>query len=437
MKCLAVLAYAIALTCLPFASAYSKSPQEIFRINAPSIVIVEALDPSTELGMSGSGVVVARGEVVTNCHVIGQAPRLTVRQGKSTYPATLRYEDRIRDLCQLNAPGLSAPPVMIGSVGSLEIGARVIAIGSPMGLELSASEGIISSIRELSPGSQIIQTTAPISAGSSGGGLFDEDGVLVGVTTAYLEDSQNLNFALPADWIRQLSTRHARTGAVEHPSGGLLGEQEKALDEIRVLGESLRAIDPQFSAKMQYIGPIVNSIVDSGIPPSEWRDAIEKAYWAFSDSNLMFWIEKSLSLEESNDWEGLIVHARKWTAADPENASAWYILGQGHNGLGTKYNHAAQYHFRNALDSPALNVKTTFYNMGEAESAKEDVQNQSALQAYSRAVKLDPKFVEAWVNLGIIALKLDDRSTAIAAYKALQELDPARAELLLKGIGMK
>ena len=87
----------------------------------------------------------------------------------------------------------------LGQNAGLKVGDPVYAVGAPQGLELSLSDGIVAQLRgEPSP---LIQTTAAISAGSSGGGLFDKEGLLVGLTTFYLEGGQSLNFAMPVEWI--------------------------------------------------------------------------------------------------------------------------------------------------------------------------------------------------------------------------------------------
>jgi S1-C subfamily serine protease len=105
-------------------------------------------------------------------------------------------------------PGLGAPAVAIGSADTLRTGQKVFAIGAPQGLELTISDGIVSGMREL-PQGRVIQTTAPISPGSSGGPLFDTYGRLVGIMTFQHRTGQNLNFAVPADWIANLRSRSA------------------------------------------------------------------------------------------------------------------------------------------------------------------------------------------------------------------------------------
>ena len=187
------------------------SPEEVFRQVAASIVVVEVSGVKGEAISLGSGVIIAPGQIITNCHVIKDGKTFTIRQSNQTgnqpQPAALRYQDIDRDLCQLEATGFKGLPATM-AISKLKTGQRVYAIGAPQGLELTISEGLISSLRELD-GAQYIQTTAAISPGSSGGGLFDENGGLIGITTFYFAEGQNFNFALPAAWIAELPKRAA------------------------------------------------------------------------------------------------------------------------------------------------------------------------------------------------------------------------------------
>lgn len=184
------------------------TPQNLFEKVSPSVVIVKAENLSGKPIGQGSGVVVKSNEVATNCHVVRSAERLRVQHEGKLYAAAVKFADSERDLCLLEIANLPAKPVHLGEAKALKVGDSVFAIGSPQGLELSLSTGIVAQLRK-GKGSQtpIIQTTAAISPGSSGGGLFDANGRLVGITTLYLADSQNLNFALPAEWIVELPAR--------------------------------------------------------------------------------------------------------------------------------------------------------------------------------------------------------------------------------------
>jgi len=113
----------------------------------------------------------------------------------STDLAILRIDGvTIRPAAVRPAAHKSAPPA---------VGDHVLAIGNPMGLEQSVSEGIISGLRQTDAG-LLIQTTAPISPGSSGGGLYNSQGQLIGITGFTLRESQNLNFAVPIERALQL-----------------------------------------------------------------------------------------------------------------------------------------------------------------------------------------------------------------------------------------
>ena len=190
----------------PTTPAGPRSARDVFSAVSGSIVRVIASHASGDPVSQGSGVVVARGEVITNCHVTDPGVQVEVKVGNDTYPASVSLADHEFDLCRLAVSGLDAAPVTVAGAGDLQTGERVFAIGAPRGLELTISDGIVSSLRETASG-RIIQTTAAVSPGSSGGGLFDAQARLVGIVTFQARDGQNLNFAVPADWIAQMRSR--------------------------------------------------------------------------------------------------------------------------------------------------------------------------------------------------------------------------------------
>lgn len=173
----------------------------LFKKLSPSVFQLEA---STSTGTSqGSAVAVSPTELITNCHVVQGALKLVLKQGKQQWPAKLQRADPKTDRCTVTAEGATFQPVAgIRSYDSLEVGEAAYTLGSPVGLELTLSNGIVSGRRE-EDSRPYIQTTAPISPGSSGGGLFDARGNLIGVTTLVLAGrehlNQALNFAIPAD----------------------------------------------------------------------------------------------------------------------------------------------------------------------------------------------------------------------------------------------
>ena len=184
--------------------------QELFREVSASVVTVAGKNTAGE-SMQGSGVVVAPHLVVSNCHVVGGSKQATVEHMGESVQATVISFDTEHDLCLVSAPQIEARPITLGSSIRVSIGEPVFAVGAPQGLSNTISEGIVSGLRPIDS-AKLIQTTAAISHGSSGGGLFDQYGNLVGITTLYLADSQQLNFAVPAEWVSDLVANRSRPG---------------------------------------------------------------------------------------------------------------------------------------------------------------------------------------------------------------------------------
>ncbi len=180
-------------------------PDKLFDKVSRSVVLVLNFGEGG-LQMTGSGVVIDNQRVITNCHVLRQAKTVDIKLGNGRFGAQLLTPDPDRDLCLLSVKDLPAPAVEIGALSNVRVGQKAYAVGAPKGLELTLSDGLVSSLRSKA-GSQLIQTSAPISQGSSGGGLFDENGRLIGITSSTLNEGQNLNFAIPAEYIRELPER--------------------------------------------------------------------------------------------------------------------------------------------------------------------------------------------------------------------------------------
>jgi S1-C subfamily serine protease len=242
--------------------ALALSASQVFEQVKDSVVVVKALNRQGKQVGLGSGVVLPGGEVATNHHVATAGERLQVGAHGRYVPAFLLASDPERDLALLSAPGLAATPARLGRAGGLKVGDKVFAVGAPYGLELSLSEGIVSQLRGGPP--PLIQTTAPISPGSSGGGLFNDRGELVGLTTFYLKGGQGLNFALPVEFLTELAA-------------------------------SQKPRPPARAAPVTPPGPAASG---------DWEN-------------------RAAALLKSQDWHGLLAHCRRWTQAQPENASAY------------------------------------------------------------------------------------------------------------------
>ncbi len=189
------------------APAYSSltNPEQIFAHASRSIVTIVAVDAAGEFFGLGSGVVIGNSLVVTNCHVLEKAHAAAVVFEDQGFESKLIDSQIDRDLCLLQVAGLHASPIRIDASENVRVGQKVYALGAPHGLQLTFSEGMVSSLR--GPGfPKIIQTTAPISPGSSGGALLSNAGELIGITTMQHAEGQNLNFAMPVDWLWSFRT---------------------------------------------------------------------------------------------------------------------------------------------------------------------------------------------------------------------------------------
>jgi len=164
------------------------------------VVAAEAGDSAQAAGVAlGSAVAVGPQTVLTNCHVVEGRPLVWIKQEGVVIKATVRNGDRETDRCVLSVSGTTLQPIRgMRRYANLRIGELVYTIGSPRGLERSLGQGLISGLRRTER-RLLIQTTAQISAGSSGGGLFDQAGNLVGITTFRLRDSEGLNFAIAVE----------------------------------------------------------------------------------------------------------------------------------------------------------------------------------------------------------------------------------------------
>lgn len=139
--------------------------------------------------------------LATNAHVIVDASNVVVRRGNERYAASVEYVDNDLDLALLHLPGAVFKPAWIAEgKAALMPGERVYAVGAPLGLEHTITEGIFSGRRE-NNGVSLLQSSAAISSGNSGGGLFNSRARLIGITTFKLKSGENLGFSIDASYI--------------------------------------------------------------------------------------------------------------------------------------------------------------------------------------------------------------------------------------------
>lgn len=172
----------------------------------PSVVLLLMEDARGQPLSLGSGFVIQGGYIATNLHVVRGASRGTAKligqPAKAEILGVVAVDPRM-DIVLLQVKGLQAPPLPIGDSSRVAVGEEVFAIGNPQGLEGTMSQGIVSGIRKVKD-AEVLQITAPISPGSSGGPVLDQQGKVIGIAVATFRGGQNLNFAIPSFYLANL-----------------------------------------------------------------------------------------------------------------------------------------------------------------------------------------------------------------------------------------
>lgn len=237
----------------------------LHRINKHIVKVNVALS-SGSYG-SGSGVVIAKNQIVTNCHVIANAVGIGVRVGGQSYTATAITPDWRHDVCLVRVDGLNAPIATIGSSKSLQYEQPVFAIGYPnFSPAPSSTFGYVKGLFPMDD-SVIVRASSTFRLGASGGGLFDDAGNLVGLITLKSPGRHAYYYHMPVEWIQ-----------------ALLEQPEQAINA-----------NPE---------------------PAFWAEEPEK--WPFFMQVVQPYV--------TEDWPSLMTVATKWTAQEPNNIEAWFYL---------------------------------------------------------------------------------------------------------------
>ncbi len=214
------------------ALAYQEAITDVVRRLSPSVVQIQ--NPQ---GL-GSGIVFdSKGDIVTNYHVVETGGPFTVTAGAHTYSATLVGRFPPDDLAVIRVSGANLSPATFADSSKLEVGDVAIAIGNPLGLRSSVTDGIVSAFRQgVSEGNGVaiplmIQTSAPINPGNSGGALADLEGRVIGIPTLAATDPQfggsapGIGFAIPSNLVEDIATQIIRNGHVVNSHRAFLGVQ--------------------------------------------------------------------------------------------------------------------------------------------------------------------------------------------------------------------
>ena len=207
----------------------SLAPTAVGGLQQRFVSVIKAVSPSvvqirTALAL-GSGVVFdARGDVVTNAHVVDNATRFVVTLASgASHPATLVGRNARTDLAVIRIRGARPNPAVFANSAQVEVGDLVLAIGNPLGLRSSVTEGIVSAVGRSVPEtnsvtlSSVIQTSAAINPGNSGGALVDLSSQVIGIPTLSAVDPEmgaqapGIGFAIDSNTVRQVADALVRS----------------------------------------------------------------------------------------------------------------------------------------------------------------------------------------------------------------------------------
>ncbi len=380
---------------------YSFSPSEIFEKVKDSIVVVKVFDENGKMMKQGSGVLVSFERVATNYHVVAKklatnfnvvvkGNSYEVCQDKQIISATIYQYDEKRDICILKINGFKGSPSVMGKTSKLKVGDPIYAVGAPQGLELSLSNGIISQLRGDPP--PIIQITAAISPGSSGGGLFDSEGRLLGLTTFYIEGGQSLNFAMPAEWI---------------------GEMIEIDDKIKAWQEVVKN-DPNNASTWKMLGDAYFKLLQFDSAIKGYQEAIK-----IDPNDKHSWEYLRLSYNNVQQYNNQLKTCQDAIKIFPKDASMW-------RNLGSAYFYLKQYNNELKTYQDAIKIfpkdASILREIGGAYSNLK--QYNSAIKAYQEAIKIDPTDKLSWASLANAYFNLKQYNSAIKAYQEAIKIDP-------------
>lgn len=249
------------------------SPEALFSGAKAGVVVVETDDSQ------GSGFVVmhqdGRTLVLTNAHVVGANRSVTLRwaDGREDQAAVVANGGAASpqsDLALLLVEGLRGTPLQI-KPALPPVGADVVALGAPKGLEFSLTRGVVSSVRERG---ELIQLDAPINPGNSGGPVLDQTGCVIGIATFKLSESEGLNFAVGAEVIRGFLARPTPVAEAPAPDipldPGQNRSQEPATDDqpancwfqLQAGSSDLTGLHCQVTGRTNSNGHVVHDIIE-------------------------------------------------------------------------------------------------------------------------------------------------------------------------------
>ncbi len=307
----ALLAAATVLFAWTLGHSQALTPQQIAERAIPSVVRIQAA------GGLGSGFVVAAdGRIATNLHVIVGSKEAIIKlaDGRELKQVEVVAVDEALDLAVIKIPVQNLVSLPLGDSAGVKVGQRVVAIGHPLGLSNTVSDGLVSAVRELAPGLSILQLSAPISPGSSGGPLLDERGQVIGISTLIVNQGQNLNFGMPVSALKPLLVARGGTPLASWKWKAPRGRVTRAVPNL-----PLGALDGCGAEARRSIDTRIKTAISVGAPAYN-EGNIEGCYQTYATT------AKAIDREVPGclgPREALMAGVRKAEKLDSVDAQAW------------------------------------------------------------------------------------------------------------------
>jgi Flp pilus assembly protein TadD len=434
-----------------------ESLSKLYKKILPAVVTVIAYDEDGQAFSQGSGFFINReAHMITNRHVLKRASWAEVKTSDGQrYPIKHPLcEDVGADLIkvQVNMPNRESPFLPVS--GELpEVGDQVIVIGSPRGLEATLTEGIVSGYRQVDD-FKLIQISAAISPGSSGGPVFNLKGEVVGVATLTRTDAQNISFAVPGSRVVALiesPNKPTRIRFKDSATSDLAGPEKpsKASPEKAVKPPPEAKPPEPPVAKVPIPEPTPAPKKEVPQPPKmvSAKDIFAQGMKYFQEENFekaaqAFKEAARLQKDWTTAWYNLGLsysRLRRMTEAEEAYKVALRLnpkYSEAHNNLGTIYDKIGRRKdalecFKKAVTAKPENAEAN-YNLGG--SYYQLNRFQEAIEPYRQAVRLKPDWARAHYGLALAYLKIGVRGLALEEYNKLVALDPQLAKELFKKI---
>jgi S1-C subfamily serine protease/tetratricopeptide (TPR) repeat protein len=446
-RVLSLLVMCFVLFCAP-AIAKAQVARAIAHKTFPSVVLLTMESANGEDRYLGSGFFVREGIVATNFHVVKGSAKGSARVVgmKTEYPiAGIVGIDRERDLVLLSVPGAKAPSLPLGDSSQLAVGDEVYVVGNPKGLEGTFSQGIVSAIRQA--GSRtLIQVTAPISPGSSGGPVLNSRGDVIGIAVATIKGGQNLNFAVPSLYlspmlaelkpVRPLFVEAGPTQPPRTPRERHRAEATPSQAQSNVASRSQRC------SQLDFAGEKLEANGQSSAALAKYREAELECHAAEAEGDgipLILHYILGHALAGQKRWDGAIAEYREsMSLGGREDYSDCHVgIGEALEGKGdldgaiAEYRLALQTHEPIGDDDPMRwyhlsSLSNIHWRLALVLSDKHDI--DGAIGECREAVRLTPSDAANHEYLGSLIEQTGDLQEALKEYSTAHELDPNYSE---------